>query len=189
VATTKTPSKQKTSSKKTAKTPVADAPKCMCGCGEKTRGGRFLPGHDARLKGRLQKKFRDTGLNAQEKELVNSLGWMRFMPAKEEGKEIPTSGLTVHQVAVLNLLKANSSGLSRAGISKALDGQVNLTATIGPIMLDDITQTSEKKCPTLLGMKHVKGEVEADENEKDVTIYKITASGIKALEKEAKVVA
>lgn len=24
---------------------------CACGCGEETRGGRFLPGHDSRLYG------------------------------------------------------------------------------------------------------------------------------------------
>jgi hypothetical protein len=25
-------------------------PECLCGCGGRTRGGRFLPGHDAKLK-------------------------------------------------------------------------------------------------------------------------------------------
>jgi hypothetical protein len=26
---------------------------CLCGCGGHTKGGRFLPGHDARLRGKL----------------------------------------------------------------------------------------------------------------------------------------
>jgi hypothetical protein len=25
-------------------------PECLCGCGGRTKGGRFLPGHDAKLK-------------------------------------------------------------------------------------------------------------------------------------------
>jgi hypothetical protein len=28
----------------------AAAPQCECGCGANTKGGRFLPGHDAKLK-------------------------------------------------------------------------------------------------------------------------------------------
>jgi hypothetical protein len=28
-------------------------PQCMCGCGKRTGGGTFLPGHDAKLRGKL----------------------------------------------------------------------------------------------------------------------------------------
>jgi hypothetical protein len=34
------------------------APRCECGCGGTTRGGRFLPGHDAKLKSQLLAKSR-----------------------------------------------------------------------------------------------------------------------------------
>jgi hypothetical protein len=30
---------------------------CLCGCGETTRGGRFKPGHDARLYGELKRNL------------------------------------------------------------------------------------------------------------------------------------
>lgn len=32
---------------------------CHCGCGSQTKGGRFLPGHDARLKSQLFSAVRD----------------------------------------------------------------------------------------------------------------------------------
>lgn len=34
----------------------ATGPDCLCGCGEKTKGGRFRPGHDARYHSRLAKE-------------------------------------------------------------------------------------------------------------------------------------
>lgn len=34
---------------------AAEPKACGCGCGEMTRGGDFLPGHDARFRGRLLK--------------------------------------------------------------------------------------------------------------------------------------
>ena len=33
---------------------MADKPPiCLCTCGKRTKGGTFLPGHDARLRGKL----------------------------------------------------------------------------------------------------------------------------------------
>jgi hypothetical protein len=52
---------------------------CEC-CGEPTRGGRFLPGHDARLASRLVARIKDGDLQAQE-EMVNR-GWEGKIPAK-----------------------------------------------------------------------------------------------------------
>ena len=31
-------------------------PVCLCGCGGRTKGGTFLPGHDGRLHGKLVRK-------------------------------------------------------------------------------------------------------------------------------------
>jgi hypothetical protein len=45
---------------------------CEC-CGQPTKGGRFLPGHDAKLKGRL-KRLNAAGDKAAYKELVER-GW------------------------------------------------------------------------------------------------------------------
>jgi len=33
-----------------------DRPVCLCGCRGHTKGGTFLPGHDARLRGKLIRK-------------------------------------------------------------------------------------------------------------------------------------
>lgn len=50
---------------------------CLCGCGSVTKGGKFAPGHDARLKGRLIRAHRSGDTTAQQ-QLVE-LGWGRFI--------------------------------------------------------------------------------------------------------------
>ena len=32
---------------------MSNRPMCLCGCGQRTKGGRFKPGHDAKLHGKL----------------------------------------------------------------------------------------------------------------------------------------
>jgi hypothetical protein len=51
---------------------------CRCGCGGQTRGGRFLPGHDGRLKGVLMGRAKAGDVAAAEE--LASLGWSRFIP-------------------------------------------------------------------------------------------------------------
>lgn len=34
----------------------ATGPECTCGCGERTKGGRFRPGHDSRYHARLKRE-------------------------------------------------------------------------------------------------------------------------------------
>ena len=34
----------------------SERPVCLCGCGSRTKGGTFLPGRDARLRGKLIRK-------------------------------------------------------------------------------------------------------------------------------------
>jgi hypothetical protein len=41
-----------------ARRPASKGPDCQCGCGGQTKGGRFLPGHDAKLKGKLKRAAR-----------------------------------------------------------------------------------------------------------------------------------
>lgn len=71
-------------------------PICECGCSFPTRGGRFIPGHDARLKSALMRRVfnarSDEGLDEQaadeaQGELVLR-GWWKFYPsfAKNEAK-------------------------------------------------------------------------------------------------------
>ena len=60
----------------------------MCGCGQMTKGGRFLPGHDSRLKSRLIQDARagDTDVKAGAVERLKELGWwkegMDLVPVK-----------------------------------------------------------------------------------------------------------
>lgn len=53
--------------------PKKKAGHCQCGCGGMTKGGRFLPGHDAKLKSALRKRANDGDQDA-----INELaerGW------------------------------------------------------------------------------------------------------------------
>lgn len=56
-----------------SRTPRPTSGQCEC-CGAPTKGGRFAPGHDARLKSRLRKAS-DTGDKAAYKQLVER-GWV-----------------------------------------------------------------------------------------------------------------
>jgi hypothetical protein len=68
---------------KKAKEPV----ECWCGCGNLTSGGRFCPGHDARLKSALLKAYRsDGGLTEEQQQVVDLLGWGKFLTPAPERK-------------------------------------------------------------------------------------------------------
>ncbi len=60
------------------------APKCECGCKAGTKGGRFLPGHDAKLKSRLINAVR--GGDKASAKRMRDLGWERFVPTAEPTK-------------------------------------------------------------------------------------------------------
>ena len=57
------------------------APECLCGCGGRTKGGRFLPGHDAKLKKALVADARAGKKRAQNK--LEKLGWSKFLEKEE----------------------------------------------------------------------------------------------------------
>jgi hypothetical protein len=52
-------------------------PECLCGCGGRTKGGRFLPGHDAKLKKALVADVRAGKKRARNK--LEKLGWSKFL--------------------------------------------------------------------------------------------------------------
>lgn len=66
----------------TTKTPkAAKAPRdCSCGCGGQTKGGRFIPGHDARYHGRIR-KLEAAGMPHAEAEQVATQGDAAFTAA------------------------------------------------------------------------------------------------------------
>lgn len=55
-------------------------PECECGCGNRTKGGRFLPGHDAKLKKSLIEAALGGSKRATAK--LEELGWTKFLEAK-----------------------------------------------------------------------------------------------------------
>lgn len=63
---------QKQDEKKTKRAPSI----CLCGCGGTTSGGRFLPGHDAKLKGALIRASRTGDAAATQK--LHDLGWGKY---------------------------------------------------------------------------------------------------------------
>lgn len=62
--------------------PKENAPECLCGCGEKTRGGKFRPGHDSRLKSSLVKTAQGKNKREAKKAVarLTELGWEKFIP-------------------------------------------------------------------------------------------------------------
>lgn len=73
-------------------------PLCHCGCGGRTKGGRYIPGHDARHKGRLMREaFYLEGTEKGEASLLELQlrGWMKFYPAfaKNEAKRARRANL------------------------------------------------------------------------------------------------
>lgn len=54
---------------------------CRCGCGGMTRGGRFLPGHDAKLKAKLIRQYRsDNPIEREDAETqAGQLGWSHLI--------------------------------------------------------------------------------------------------------------
>lgn len=69
----------KTAKARTKKTaPKTKAQKCSDGCGGMTKGGRFLPGHDAKLKSRLIGSAASGSAKAVDE--LKKLGWERYIP-------------------------------------------------------------------------------------------------------------
>lgn len=60
-----------------AEAEVKEMPDCACGCGAKTKGGKFLPGHDMKLKSRLIKAIKEGPAAERKKALKESEshGW------------------------------------------------------------------------------------------------------------------
>jgi hypothetical protein len=66
----------------TTKSTKKDAakPLCDCGCGETTKGGRYLAGHDAKHKSALVQAALGGSKRAETK--LEQLGWTKFLDAK-----------------------------------------------------------------------------------------------------------
>ena len=49
-------------------------PKCLCGCGGRTKGGTFRPGHDAKLHGKFAEGMKGT---KEQREVARRNGWLK----------------------------------------------------------------------------------------------------------------
>lgn len=61
----------------------SDPKECLCGCGGTTKGGRFLPGHDAKLKSQLMNAYRAADTDKERRAIAGrfeDLGWAKFIP-------------------------------------------------------------------------------------------------------------
>ena len=64
-------------------TPEELRPYCVCGCGEQTKGGQFIPGHDARHKSNLINEVLAGGNDEAEAELERR-GWTKFLNKRRD---------------------------------------------------------------------------------------------------------
>ncbi len=73
-------------------------PLCQCGCEETTKGGRYLPGHDAKHKSALVAAALAGSKRATTK--LEQLGWKKFLDAKlaKPTKVVPSKPAPVAQV-------------------------------------------------------------------------------------------
>lgn len=55
---------------------------CLCECGKETRGGSFLPGHDAKYKSALVKRALDD--DAEAYTILEQRGWVKFLDKSRE---------------------------------------------------------------------------------------------------------
>lgn len=61
-------------------------PTCECGCGATTRGGRYVPGHDARRRRDLIESA--LGGSKRAETILRKLGWSHFLDAKRAKQAI-----------------------------------------------------------------------------------------------------
>lgn len=154
---------------------------CLCGCDGTTAGGKFLPGHDAKLKGIFQQSHRNGGLDAGQQKLVGELGWERFLePGVTVSKAQIELGLSTPQVHILKALVKAPNGLTRQQIKEKANVSLSMTSQLGPVHSEDVA--TDKNKGSLLARKFALCKVE-DVEGKDVALYTISASGKKALEK------
>lgn len=172
---------------KVERDPVKES-RCMCGCGGWTKS-KFVPGHDARLKGILMRAEADGGMNAKQKALVADLGWEKIIDAKATANlaaSAKKAGITVPQLHVLRALSKAPNGLTRPQIAEKVKVTMSMTDHLGPVFVEDNAGVEKRNgFATLVGLKFVSCKME-DDNGRDSVRCTITAPGKRALEKAAK---
>lgn len=52
---------------------MATPQQCLCKCGSETKGGKFIPGHDARLKGQFIREYREATTQAAKDKVTKAV--------------------------------------------------------------------------------------------------------------------
>lgn len=63
---------------------MAEPQACLCGCEAMTKGGKFIPGHDARMKGAFIREYREATTEAAKAKIVKAVGkvnplWTKYL--------------------------------------------------------------------------------------------------------------
>lgn len=63
-----------------------EKPYCLCGCGIKTKGGQFVPGHDARYKSQLIATALgdDEDAAVEAERILEGRGWTKFLDKRRD---------------------------------------------------------------------------------------------------------
>lgn len=182
------PKAAKMSQPKTRNVTKNGVPECTCGCGKHTKGGRFRPGHDAQLKGRLQTEFKEKGkLSAASDKLVSELGWERFI--RKEGAPDKTladareAGVTVPQLHILRTLAKHPRGLTRPEIKDKSGVAMSLTHELGPVFHDDLAKVEKRSGVKSLIARHLVTRTVRGSGDNEEQVYVINGAGKKVIGK------
>lgn len=112
---------------------------CLCGCGGHPKG-RFLPGHDAKLKGRLKKEAlgEDSSVAAAAIARLASLGWSWVLDTTPEQKAARKAALEATKAAkaeaAVHRAEMETHKMGRRGLKSRLlaDGSTS-HASDGPL--------------------------------------------------------
>lgn len=63
---------------------MATPQQCLCGCNGETKGGRFIPGHDARMKGVFIREYREASTEAARAKVTKAVeainpAWTKYL--------------------------------------------------------------------------------------------------------------
>ncbi len=102
---------------------------CECGCEKETRGGRFLPGHDAKLKYSLIESAIKGGKRAEAK--LEKLGWTKHLEAKRA------------KLAVSQRAKPVAAAKTAPAPKAAKAGRKNSPTSAAPAQPEPVEQVSQ----------------------------------------------
>lgn len=103
---------------------VVEAKDCMCGCGGQTKGGRFIPGHDARFHSRVKALMAfDTTLTEAQADEIASKGPLtgKYAAAQQPKVKAPKAPKAEKAPKVAKATAAVAEAESVAGAAEAGD--------------------------------------------------------------------